>query len=345
MPATADAIRAEGLTKTFKKTRALRGVDLRVRSGTVTALLGRNGGGQTPGRPAPPPPPGPAPRRGPALRILTTLLVPDAGRAEVAGFDVIRDPQRVRARIGVTGQSATMDELLTGRQNLETVGRLFPLPSAQARHRADELLDRFEMTGAAGRLVRTYSGGMRRRLDLAASLVAEPPVLFLDEPTTGLDPVSRGAVYRVIRGLTREAGTSVLLTTQYLEEADQLADEVTVIDHGMVVATGTPGQLKASAGQSRVRIRLQDPAAAPAVLPLLGPDADHDGRDLSVPAPDGLASLAAVITPLAPVPAGIADIGLARPTLDEVFTRLTSPGDPNTPVAPASADADLAGVR
>jgi ABC-2 type transport system ATP-binding protein len=319
-----DAIRAEGLTKTFKKTRALRGVDLRVRAGTVTALLGRNGAGKTT-----------------ALRILTTLLLPDAGRAEVAGFDVIRDPQRVRARIGVTGQSATMDELLTGRQNLETVGRLFHLPSAQARHRADELLDRFEMTGAAGRLVRTYSGGMRRRLDLAASLVAEPPVLFLDEPTTGLDPVSRGAVYRVIRGLTREAGTSVLLTTQYLEEADQLADEVTVIDHGQVVATGTPGQLKASAGHSRVRIRLHDPAAAPAVLPLLGPDADHDGRDLSVPAPDGLASLAAVITRLAPVTAGIADIGLARPTLDEVFTRLTSPDDPNTPVTPA----DLAGVR
>ncbi len=331
----ADAIWAEGLTKTFKKTRALRGVDLRVRSGTVTALLGRNGAGKTT-----------------ALRILTTLLLPDTGRAEVAGFDVIRDPQRVRARIGVTGQSATMDELLTGRQNLETVGRLFHLPSALARRRADELLERFEMTDAAGRLVRTYSGGMRRRLDLAASLVAEPPVLFLDEPTTGLDPVSRGAVYRVIRGLTREVGTSVLLTTQYLEEADQLADEVTVIDHGTVVATGTPGQLKASAGQPRVRIRLQNPAARPGVLALLGPDANHDGRDLSVPAPDGMASLAAVITRLTPVAAELADIGLARPTLDEVFTRLTSPDapenpdDPDTPDAAAgSAPADLAGVR
>ena len=328
MPATADAIRAEGLTKTFKKTRALRGVDLRVRSGTVTALLGRNGAGKTT-----------------ALRILTTLLLPDAGRAEVAGFDVIRDPQRVRARIGVTGQSATMDELLTGQQNLETVGRLFHLPAGLARRRADELLERFEMTDAAGRLVKTYSGGMRRRLDLAASLVAEPPVLFLDEPTTGLDPVSRGAVYRVIRGLTREAGTSVLLTTQYLEEADQLADEVTVIDHGMVVATGTPGQLKASAGQSRVRIRLQDPAAAPAVLARLGPDAGQDGRDIAVPAPDGLASLAAVIARLTPVAAEVADIGLARPTLDEVFTRLTSPDAPGPGAAPASADADLAGVR
>jgi ABC-2 type transport system ATP-binding protein len=238
-----------------------------------------------------------------------------------------------------------MDELLTGRQNLETVGRLFHLPSAQARRRADELLERFEMTDAAGRLVRTYSGGMRRRLDLAASLVAEPPVLFLDEPTTGLDPVSRGAVYRVIRGLTREAGTSVLLTTQYLEEADQLADEVTVIDHGTVVATGTPGQLKASAGQSRVRIRLQNPAAAPAVLARLGPDAGHDDRDIAVPAPDGLASLAAVIARLTPVAAEVADIGLARPTLDEVFTRLTSPDAPAPAADPAAADADLAGVR
>ena len=329
MPATADAIRAEGLTKTFKKTRALRGVDLRVRSGTVTALLGRNGAGKTT-----------------ALRILTTLLLPDAGRAEVAGFDVIRDPQRVRARIGVTGQSATMDELLTGQQNLETVGRLFHLPAGLARRRADELLERFEMTGAAGRLVKTYSGGMRRRLDLAASLVAEPPVLFLDEPTTGLDPVSRGAVWRAVRALTRDAGTSVLLTTQYLEEADQLADEVTVIDHGTVVATGTPGQLKASAGQPRVRIRLRDGSTAVgAVQDLLGPDAEHDGRDLSVPAPDGMASLAAVITRLAPVAAEVDDIGLARPTLDEVFTELTGGDRPAGSPAGAAAPASLAGAR
>jgi ABC-2 type transport system ATP-binding protein len=320
-----DAIWAEGLTKTFKKTRALQGVDLRVRSGTVTGLLGRNGAGKTT-----------------ALRILTTLLLPDSGRAEVAGFDVVRDPQRVRARIGVTGQSATMDELLTGRENLETIGRLFHLPAALARRRASELLERFEMTDAAGRLMRTYSGGMRRRLDLAASLVAEPPVLFLDEPTTGLDPVSRGAVWRAIRTLTRELGTSVLLTTQYLEEADQLADEVTVIDHGTVVATGTPAQLKASAGGPRVRIQLQDPAARPGILALLGPDADHDGRDISVPAPDGIASLAAVIARLAPVAAEVADIGLARPTLDEVFTRLTSP---DTPDAANPVPADLAAAR
>ncbi|HEY6501155.1 MAG TPA: ATP-binding cassette domain-containing protein [Streptosporangiaceae bacterium] len=323
-----DAIRAEGLTKTFKKTRALRGVDLRVRAGTVTGLLGRNGAGKTT-----------------ALRILTTLLLPDSGRAEVAGFDVVAHPQRVRARIGVTGQSATMDELLTGRQNLETIGRLFHLPAALARRRADELLERFEMTDAAGRLVKTYSGGMRRRLDLAASLVAEPPVLFLDEPTTGLDPVSRGAVWRAVRALTRDVGTSVLLTTQYLEEADQLADEVTVIDHGMVVATGPPGQLKASAGQSRVRIRLRDgSAAADAVQGLLGPDAEHDGRDLSVPAPDGMASLAAVITRLAPVAAEVDDIGLARPTLDEVFTELTGGEDPaRTKQANQAGQADQAG--
>jgi ABC-2 type transport system ATP-binding protein len=324
---SADAIRAEGLTKTFKKTRALRGVDLRVRAGTVTGLLGRNGAGKTT-----------------ALRILTTLLLPDAGRAEVAGFDVIREPQRVRARIGVTGQSATMDELLTGQQNLETIGRLFHLPAALARRRADELLARFEMTDAAGRLVRTYSGGMRRRLDLAASLIAEPPVLFLDEPTTGLDPVSRGAVWQAIRTLTREAGTSVLLTTQYLEEADQLADEVTVIDRGTVVATGSPSQLKASAGQPRVRIRLYNAAAAPGIRALLGPDTGHDGRMISVPAPDGMASLAAVITRLAPVAAEVDDIGLAHPTLDEVFTRLTGPDAPDSN-PPAIVPADLAGAR
>jgi ABC-2 type transport system ATP-binding protein len=339
---SADAIRAEGLTKTFKKTRALRGVDLRVRAGTVTGLLGRNGAGKTT-----------------ALRILTTLLLPDSGRAEVAGFDVIRDPQRVRARIGVTGQSATMDELLTGRQNLETIGRLFHLPVPLARRRASGLLERFEMTDAAGRLVKTYSGGMRRRLDLAASLVAEPPVLFLDEPTTGLDPVSRGAVWRAIRGLTRDAGTSVLLTTQYLDEADQLADEVTVIDHGTVVATGTPSRLKASAGLPRVRIRLRDDSAgAGQVRDLLGPDTEHDGRVLSLPAPDGMASLAAVITRLAPVAAEVDDIGLARPTLDEVFTELTggdhpaapdaddSGPDPDPdPDAPAPDPASLAGAR
>jgi ABC-2 type transport system ATP-binding protein len=319
-----DAIRAEALTKTFKKTRALQGIDLQVRAGTVTGLLGRNGAGKTT-----------------ALRILTTLLLPDTGRAEVAGFDVVREPQRVRARIGVTGQSATMDELLTGRENLETVGRLFHLPAGLARHRADELLARFELAEASKRLVKTYSGGMRRRLDLAASLVADPPVLFLDEPTTGLDPVSRGAVWRSIRRLTRENGTSVLLTTQYLEEADQLADEVTVIDHGTVVATGTPGQLKAAAGQPRVRIRLRDgapDATAGQVRVLLGPDAEHDGRDLSVPAPDGMASLAAVIARLAPVAAEVDDIGLARPTLDEVFAQLTGTDDAVIP-------ADLVGAR
>ena len=331
MPAdTSAASRAEGLTKTFKQTRALQGVDLHVRPGTVTGLLGRNGAGKTT-----------------ALRILTTLLLPDSGRAEVAGFDVVREPQRVRARIGVTGQSATMDELLTGRENLETVGRLFHLPSALARRRAGELLRRFELAEAANRLVRTYSGGMRRRLDLAASLVADPPVLFLDEPTTGLDPVSRGAVWRAIRALTRENGTSVLLTTQYLEEADQLADDVTVIDHGTVVATGSPDRLKAAAGQARVRIRLHDgSAAAPEARRLLGPDSSHDGRELTVPAPGGMASLAAVITRLAPVAAEVEDIGLVRPTLDEVFTELT--GGPETAPDQSAATAPetaLAGAR
>src|ERR1035441_9814380 len=240
------AIRTDGLAKSFGQTRALREVSLRVPAGSVCAVLGRNGAGKTT-----------------TVRILTTLIQPDAGRAEVAGFDVIRQPQRVRARIGVTGQSATMDELLTGRQNLDIIGRFHHLGAARSRQRAEHLLGQFGLDDAASRLVKTYSGGMRRRLDLAASLLADPQVLFLDEPTSGLDPVSRAGMWQTIRDLVAQ-GTTVLLTTQHLDEADQLADEVVVLAGGVIVAAGAPAELAAAAGQPRIRVSL--PAARPPEL-------------------------------------------------------------------------------
>jgi ABC-2 type transport system ATP-binding protein len=306
------AIRAEGLVKCFGAVRALAGVDLDVPAGTVCALLGRNGAGKTT-----------------TVRILTTLIRPDRGRARVAGFDVADQPGRVRARIGVTGQSATMDDLLTGRQNLDIVGRMFHLPAALARRRADELLARFGLTEAAGRLVRTYSGGMRRRLDLAASLVAAPAVLFLDEPTTGLDPVSRGEMWRAIRAMAAD-GTTVLLTTQYLEEADQLADSVAIIDAGVVAARGTPAELKASTGRARLRVTLGSPApeGIAAVADALGAPSEVSGRTVIVAAPDGLASLAEAATRLRGRAIEVADVALEQPTLEEVFTELTASSAP-----------------
>jgi ABC-2 type transport system ATP-binding protein len=274
------------------------------------------------------------------VRILTTLLAPDSGHARVAGFDVVASPQRVRARIGVAGQTATMDELLSGRQNLDTIGRLFHLSATEARRRAAELLDRFGLADAGDRLVRTYSGGMRRRLDLAASLVAEPPVLFLDEPTTGLDPISRTQIWAAIRTMSHERGTTVLLTTQYLDEAEQLADSVVVIDDGVVAATGTPSELKVSVGAARVRVVLRDPGTehAEQVRRLLGLPAASDGRAITLPAPDGLDSLAAVIEGLRASGARIEHVGLEHPSLEEAFTILT--GEPNDrPDVPAPAGA------
>jgi ABC-2 type transport system ATP-binding protein len=303
------AIRAEGLAKSFKRTQALRGIDLAVPPGTVCALLGRNGAGKTT-----------------AVRILTTLLRPDAGTAGVAGFDVLREPAEVRARIGVAGQGATVDDLLTGRQNLRIVGQLMHLPAPVAKRRADELLEQFGLTGAAGRLVRGYSGGMRRRLDLAASVLAAPPVLFLDEPTTGLDPVSRSQVWAAIREMVTGSATTVLLTSQYLEEAEQLADEVVVLSDGRVAATGTSGQLRAAVGAARIRVVLRDGAAAgPGRLrELLGAgETEPDGRTVVLPAPDGLGSLAAAVQRLEPVRTDIADVALLRPSLEEAFTLLT----------------------
>jgi ABC-2 type transport system ATP-binding protein len=318
------AIRAEGLAKSFKRTQALRGVDLAVPPGTVCALLGRNGAGKTT-----------------AVRILTTLLRPDAGSAAVAGFDVLRAPAEVRARIGVAGQGATVDELLTGRQNLRIVGQLMHLPAPVARRRADELLEQFGLTGAAARLVRGYSGGMRRRLDLAASVLAAPPVLFLDEPTTGLDPVSRSQVWAAIRDLVTGSATTVLLTSQYLEEAEQLADEVVVLSDGRVAATGTSGQLRAAVGAARIRVVLRDGAAAgPGRLrELLGAgETEPDGRTVVLPAPDGLGSLAAAVQRLEPVRTDIADVALLRPSLEEAFTLLTETGGAPVPPGPSGRD-------
>ena len=326
------AIRAEGLVKSFRRRPALRGIDLAVPPGTVCALLGRNGAGKST-----------------AVRILTTLIRPDAGTAAVAGFGVLRDPAEVRARIGVTGQGATVDELLTGRQNLRIVGQLMHLPAAVARRRADELLEEFGLTEAAGRLVRTYSGGMRRRLDLAASVLAAPPVLFLDEPTTALDPVSRAQVWSAIRALVTGSATTVLLTSQYLDEAEQLADEVVVLSDGRVAATGTPGQLRAAVGATRIRVVLRDGAGAgPGQLhELLGEgDLEADGRTLTLPAPHGLGSLAAVVRRLAPLGADVADVALQRPSLEEAFTLLTGADGAAARPGPAGAEtpSELAGA-
>jgi len=322
-----EAIHAEGLVKSFKRTRALRGIDLTVRTGTVLALLGRNGAGKST-----------------AVRILTTLTRPDAGSAIVAGFDVIRSAERVRARIGVTGQGPTVDELLTARQNLVVIGRMFHLSPQQARLRAGQLLEEFGLADAAGRLARTYSGGMRRRLDLAASMIAAPPVMFLDEPTTGLDPVSRAQIWQAIREMVTQSGTSVLLTSQYLEEAEQLADDVTVINDGLVAASGTPRQLRESVGQANVRVVLRDAdsSAASRLGALLGPTARIDGRVVTLAAPDGLGSLADVVARLHPMAAEVDDVALQRPSLEEAFTILTAAGPSEDGAQPELA---IAGAR
>jgi ABC-2 type transport system ATP-binding protein len=307
--ATGDAVVAEGLRKRYGKTHALDGFDLRVPAGTVYGLLGPNGAGKTT-----------------AVRILTTLLRFDAGTARVAGFDVVREPSEVRARIGLTGQYAAVDEILSGRQNLVLFGRLHHLSRRAARVRADELLEQFGLTDAASKSVQQYSGGMRRRLDLAASLIMAPSVLFLDEPTTGLDPRSRNALWDAVRSLVT-AGTTVLLTTQYLDEADRLADRVSVVDHGRVVATGTPDELKSTIGGDRVEVVVRSASelsAAAAVLGRIGRvDVDAEMRLLSVPVLDRVSALTTAVRALDDAGIAVEDVVLRRPTLDEAFLQLT----------------------
>ena len=302
---------AEGLRKRYGRADALDGFDLAVPEGAVCGLLGPNGAGKTT-----------------AVRILTTLLRPDGGRARVAGFDVVGQAAQVRYRLGLLGQHPAVDEVLSGRQNLVLFGRLHHLGAAAAARRAGELLERFGLGGTGGKPVKQYSGGMRRRLDLAASLILAPPVLFLDEPTTGLDPRGRNEVWEAVRGLVA-GGTTALLTTQYLDEADQLADRVSVIDHGRVIAEGSPDQLKSTLGGDRIDVVVHRADQLAATADTVGraagaePEVDTDTRRVSVPVRDRVAALTSSARALAEADIAVEDIALRRPTLDEVFLHLT----------------------
>lgn len=309
MPSDA-AIEASGLCKSYGKVRALEGVDLHAPTGTVLGLLGPNGAGKTT-----------------AVRILTTLLQADGGSARVAGLDVARDAAELRAKIGLAGQYAAVDENLTGAENLEMVGRLYHLPKGEPRARAAQLLERFGLSEAADRLVRTYSGGMRRRLDLAAALVARPPVLFLDEPTTGLDPRSRIDLWEMIEDRVAK-GTTVLLTTQYLDEADRLADRIAVIDRGRMLAEGTSDELKDRFGGERLDLTLENrdqaDAATAALEPIVsGPPSDLPGGALCYPVEQRQGTIAAAVRRLDEAGIAIDDVAMHRPTLDDVFLGLT----------------------
>jgi ABC-2 type transport system ATP-binding protein len=309
------AVEVRGLTKVFgskgKQVRALDGLDLDVPAGTVLGLLGPNGAGKTT-----------------SVRVMTTLLPPDEGEVRVLGHDVTAEPDVVRRLIGLSGQYSAVDENLTGRENLWMFGRLYGLASKVAAGRADELLEVFDLTDARDRVTKTYSGGMKRRLDLAGSLVAQPQVLFLDEPTTGLDPKSRLGLWDIIRDRVR-SGATLLLTTQYLEEADALADEIAVIDHGRVIAEGSPDQLKSKLGGDRIDVvasRADQLAATAAIVGRLSgtePEVDPDTRRASAPVPDRVAALTAAARELDAAGIDVEDIALRRPTLDEVFLHLT----------------------
>jgi ABC transporter DrrB family efflux protein len=323
------AVHVEGVVKRFGTTTALAGVDLDIEEATVFGLLGPNGAGKTT-----------------LVRVLATLLAPDAGRAEIFGRDVVHDAAGVRELLGLTGQFAAVDEMLTGRENLQMFGRLFDLSAADARRRGDELLERFDLADAADRLARTYSGGMRRRLDLASSLLTRPRVLFLDEPTTGLDPRSRNEIWAVVRELVRD-GTTLLLTTQYLEEADQLAEQIAVIDHGRVIAQGTGNELKDRVGGQILEVELASAAerdTARAALTGIGCGEPEPGDrlvQLTLPAPrDGLEMIEDAAAALRKAEIAVSDLGLRRPTLDDVFLQLTGapPSENGTMADAASGD-------
>ena len=308
-------IEATGLVKIYKsrksEVRALDGLDLTVEEGTVLGLLGPNGAGKTT-----------------TVRILSTLLRPDAGTATVAGFDVVRQAQELRSVIGLSGQYAAVDENLTGAENLWMFGRLYQLPSAEAKKRAGELLEQFDLVDAANRTIKTYSGGMRRRLDLASALIGGPRLVFLDVPTTGLDPRSRLGMWDVIRGLVRD-GTTLLLTTQYLEEADELADTIAVVDHGRIIARGTADELKAQVGGERIEVVVRHKADIGRAGEILVRDTQHEltvdehTRRLTVPSEGGAGRLVVIARDLLDAQIDIDDIGLRRPTLDDVFLSLT----------------------
>jgi ABC-2 type transport system ATP-binding protein len=302
-------IQAHDLRKRFGQTVALDGIDLEVPEGSILGVLGPNGAGKTT-----------------AVRILTTLSIPDAGSARVAGHDVVSEADEVQRKIGVTAQDATLDEVLTGRENLVMIGRLSGLRRTQARARASELLEQFDLTDAAERILKEYSGGMRRRLDLAAGLVSRPPVLFLDEPTTGLDPTSRVRMWGVIRELVAD-GVTLLLTTQYLDEADELADRIVVIDHGRVIAGGTAAELKTQVGGARLELTLSEPdqSAALALGPFVAGEVhvSHDGRRLRAPVRSASGLASTVVRALDEAGITVDDVEVHQPSLDDVFFALT----------------------
>jgi ABC-2 type transport system ATP-binding protein len=308
---TDHSVHAEGLVKKYGRVRALDGLDLHVNEGSLLALLGPNGAGKTT-----------------AVRILTTLLEPDGGRATVAGFDVVKDADRIKSRIGLAGQNVAIDEYLTGRENLEMIGQLYHLARRDAKRRAEELLNQFDLTDAADRIAKTYSGGMRRRLDLAASLVLLPPVLFLDEPTTGLDPRSRRQVWGMISSLINE-GSTILLTTQYLEEADELANRIAVVDAGRVIAEGTSDELKDRVGGNRIEIAVANDADLPRATEVARRhfagevSVDSAQRRISAPSRDGTSQLAGLVRDFDAGGIDIVDLQLHRPSLDDVFLTLT----------------------
>ena len=329
------AVVAEGLVKKFGETEALRGVDLEIERATILGVLGPNGAGKTT-----------------TVRILTTLLKPDAGRAVVDGIDVVADPRGARARIGLTGQYAAVDERLSGFENLQLVGRMFHLRAPEARRRANELLERFSLADAGGRIVKGYSGGMRRRLDIAMSLIARPSVLFLDEPTTGLDPRSRLEMWEVIDGLVAE-GTTTLLTTQYLDEAERLADDIAVIDQGVVIARGTASELKGRSGGERVEVTIKDSTQLDRVPSLLGDyrmegiaeTVDHAASTVTVPVRTTDGIVPSIVRALDVAGIEVLDVVVRRPTLDDVFLELTGHraeepvDDPDDPDAPSDTGA------